>query len=95
MRYIPLYERILVQVREGVKQIDEFSLPDNARAEYLLGTVIAVGEGYRKENGQIAPLLVTVGKTVHFGPWAGTKVQVCGQEYLVMREGEIAGLVEA
>jgi len=94
MKFIPLYDRVLVKVLDGVKQIDEFLLPDNARDEYLMGTVVSVGVGYRKENGEVAPLLVKEGATVVFGPHAGTKVQISQQEYLSMREGEILGWLE-
>jgi chaperonin GroES len=95
MKFIPLYERVLIQVREGQKQIDEFVMPDNARDDYLLGTVISAGEGYCKENGEIVPLRLKEGMIVLFGPYAGTKIQVNGQDYLTMREGEIVGWLEA
>lgn len=95
MKFNPLYERVMVQVREGQKQIEEFHLPDNARDDYLLGTVIAAGEGYRKDNGDYSPLRLKEGMIVLFGPYAGTKIQINGQEYLTMREGEIVGWLEA
>jgi chaperonin GroES len=98
MRFIPLYERVLVQVLEGVREVgegeDRFVLPDNAREDYLIGSVISAGEGYRKENGEMSPMLVKPGMTVVFGPHAGTKVQIKSQSYLSMREGEILGWLE-
>lgn len=94
MKFIPLYERVLVQVLEGKREVGDFVLPDNARDDYLIGSVISAGEGYRKENGTMAPMLVKPGMTVIFGPHAGTKVQISGQGYLSMREGEILGWLE-
>lgn len=94
MKFIPLYERVLVQVLDGVKTVDEFVLPDNARDDYLVGTVVASGEGYRRENGDLVPLTIKEGMTVMFGPYAGTKIQVNGQQFLSMREGEIVGWLE-
>lgn len=94
MKFIPLYERVLVSVLEGKREVGEFVLPDNARDDYLIGSVISTGVGYRKENGEITPMLVKPGMTVVFGPHAGTKVQISGQGYLSMREGEILGWLE-
>ena len=94
MKFIPLYERVLVQEMAGIKTVGDFLLPDNARDDFLVGTVVSVGAGYRKENGDLVPLMIKEGMTVLFGPFAGTKVKVGGQEYLAMREGEIVGWVE-
>jgi chaperonin GroES len=94
VKFIPLYERVLVQVLEGKRAVGDFVLPDNARDDYLIGSVISTGEGYRKENGEMSPMLVKEGMTVVFGPHAGTKVQISGQGYLSMREGEILGWLE-
>lgn len=94
MKFIPLYERVLVSVLVGKREVGDFVLPDNARDDYLLGTVISTGKGYRKENGELVPMLVKEGMMVVFGPHAGTKVQISGEEYLSMREGEILGWLE-
>jgi chaperonin GroES len=89
-----LYERVLVSVLEGKKESGEFVLPDTARDDFKIGKVISVGAGYINDKGEIRPLLVKEGMLVIFGPYAGTKVKVEGQEYLTMREGEIAGYLE-
>jgi chaperonin GroES len=94
VKFIPLYERVLVQVLEGKREVGDFVLPDNARDDYLIGSVISTGEGYRKENGEMSPMLVKEGMTVVFGPHAGTKVQISGLQYLSMREGEILGWLQ-
>ena len=94
MKFIPLYERVLVQVMEGQKSVGEFVLPDNAKDDFLMGVVVSAGEGYAKDDGSIRPLRVKEGMTVLFGPHAGTKIQVNGKEYLSMREGEIVGWIQ-
>jgi len=94
VKFIPLYERVLIQVLDGQRQVGDFVLPDNARDDYLLGSVISTGAGYRKDNGELVPMLVKPGMTVIFGPHAGTKVQISGEPYLSMREGEILGWLE-
>jgi chaperonin GroES len=94
MKFIPLYERVLVSVLEGKKEMAGFVLPDNARDDYLMGSVITTGEGYRKETGEIVPLTIKPGMVVMFGPYAGTKVQINGDPFLSMREGEILGWLE-
>jgi chaperonin GroES len=94
MKFIPLYERVLVKVLEGQKEMGDFVLPDNARDDYLMGSVISAGDGYRKENGEIIPMKVKPGMVVIFGPHSGTKVQISGEQYLSIREGEILGWLE-
>lgn len=91
MKFIPLYERVLVKELEEAKTVDGFALPDNVKEDFKIGVVISTGAGYRKENGALEPMLVRQGMTVLFGPHAGTKVQIDGQQYLWMREGEIGG----
>jgi chaperonin GroES len=93
VKFIPLYERVLVKELEDVKSIDGFALPDNAREDFKFGVVISTGVGYRRENGDLAPTIVRRGMTVAFGPFAGTKIQVDGKEYLWMREGELGGFL--
>jgi chaperonin GroES len=94
VKFIPLYERVVVQVLEGKREIGDFVLPDNARDDYLIGSVISAGEGYRKETGELVPMRIRPGMTVVFGPHAGTRVQIDGRPYLSMREGEIIGWLE-
>lgn len=94
MKFVPLYERVLVLELKGKREVGDFVLPDNTKDDYLIGTVVAAGEGYRKDNGELVPMRVKEGMTVVFGPHAGTRVQIEGQQYLSMREGEIVGWLE-
>jgi chaperonin GroES len=91
VKFIPLYERVLVQEMEGAKTVGEFAVPDTAREDFKIGVVISTGAGYRKENGDLVPMTVRQGMTVLFGPHAGTIVQVDNQPFLSMKEGEIIG----
>lgn len=93
MKFIPLYERVLVQVLGGVKEVGGFVLPDNVKDDYLVGSVISTGFGYRKENGDLVPLLVKPGMVAMFGPHAGTPIQVDKKPYLTMRELELVGIL--
>lgn len=91
MIFCPLYDRVLVFVLDGKREAGDFVLPDTARDDFKIGKVIAAGVGYINDKGDVRPLLVKEGMLVVFGPYAGTKVKIEGQEYLAMKEGEIAG----
>jgi chaperonin GroES len=58
------------------------------------GKVIAVGAGARDENGKVQPLDVKAGDNVLFGKWSGTEVKIDGQDYLIMKESDIMGIIE-
>jgi chaperonin GroES len=58
------------------------------------GKVIAVGAGARDETGKVQPLDVKAGDNVLFGKWSGTEVKIDGQEYLIMKESDIMGVIE-
>jgi chaperonin GroES len=58
------------------------------------GKIIAVGAGARDETGKIQPLDVKAGDSVLFGKWSGTEVKIDGQDYLIMKESDIMGIIE-
>jgi chaperonin GroES len=60
----------------------------------MQGKVIASGAGARDETGKIQPLDVKAGDTVLFGKWSGTEVKIDGQDYLIMKESDIMGVIE-
>lgn len=94
MQFIPLYDRILV------KRIDEeitssgIVIPDQAKEKPIRGKVVAVGKGKLLNNGEIRHLEVKVGNSVIFGKYSGTEVRLDKEEYVVMREEDILGIVE-
>ena len=95
MKIRPLHDRIIVQrLEEDEKSPGGILIPDNAKEKPVQGKVQAVGTGKILEDGSIRPVDVKVGDTVLFGKYAGTEVKISGDEYLVMREDDIMGVVE-
>jgi chaperonin GroES len=91
----PLSDRIVVQPREvETKTAGGIVIPDSAdKDKPIQGTVIAIGTG-KYVDGKIVPLQVKVGDKVLFGKYSGTNVKLDDQEYLVMREEDVMGVLE-
>ena len=90
----PLYDRVLVQRVEGeTKTKGGIIIPDTAQDKPMEGKVVACGAGARAEDGRLLPLDVKVGDTVMFGKWSGTEVKVDGEEYVIMKESDIMGII--
>ncbi len=95
MKIRPLHDRILVQrLEEEEKTKGGIIIPDTAKEKPIEGKVVAVGNGKILENGEVKPLDVKVGDKVLFGKYAGTEVKIGGEEYLIMREDDILGIIE-
>jgi chaperonin GroES len=95
MKFRPLHDRILVErVESEEKTSGGIILPDTAKEKPQQGKVIAVGPGKRGEDGKPQPLDVKEGDTILFGKYSGTEVKIEGQDYLIMREEDVLGLVE-
>ncbi len=94
MEIVPLNDRILVKriEAEEVKQ-GSIIIPDTAKEKPQEGEVVAVGKGRLLENGQRQPLEVKKGDKVLFGKYAGTDVTIGGEEYLIMREDDVLGII--
>ena len=69
-------------------------IPDTAKEKPMEGKIIAVGAGARDETGKVQPLDVKAGDSVLFGKWSGTEVKIDGQDYLIMKESDIMGIIE-
>jgi len=69
-------------------------IPDTAKEKPMEGKVIATGAGARDETGKVQPLDVKAGDSVLFGKWSGTEVKIDGQDYLIMKESDIMGVIE-
>jgi len=69
-------------------------IPDTAKEKPMEGKVIAVGAGARDEQGKVQPLDVKAGDAVLFGKWSGTEVKIDGQDYLIMKESDIMGIID-
>jgi chaperonin GroES len=94
MKFRPLHDRVLItRVEEEVTK-GGIVIPDNAKEKPSRGKVVAVGKGKLLDNGEVRPLDVKVGDVVLFGKYSGTEVKIDTEEYAVMREEDIMGIVE-
>jgi len=95
MNLKPLHDRILVQrVEEESKTKGGIIIPDTAKEKPAEGKVVAVGNGRLGEDGKVIPLEVKSGDRVLFGKYSGTEVKIEGEEYLIMREDDVLGIIE-
>lgn len=92
--FIPLRDKVLIKNVEAVtKTAGGLYLPEIAQERSAQGTVIAVGEGVRTEDGTLLPLSVRVGDEVLYGKYGGTSIQVDGGDYVILAEREIYGVL--
>lgn len=90
----PLHDRLLIRRIEEEEQIrGGIIIPDSAKEKPQEGEVIAVGAGKILDNGTRAELAVEVGDKVLFGKYSGTEVKLDDQEYLILREDEVLGVI--
>jgi chaperonin GroES len=94
MDFTPLHDRVLVKRIEGEdKTKGGLIIPDNAKEKPQEGEVVAVGEGARKDSGELIPMTVKAGDRILFGKWSGTEVKLEGEELLIMKESDILGVL--
>ena len=91
----PLHDRIIVQrLEEDEQQVGSIIIPDTAKEKPQQGKVVAVGKGKVKEDGGILPMDVKNGDTILFGKYSGQEIKLDGDDYLIMREDEVLGVVK-
>jgi len=92
----PLHDRVIVRrIDDSVNQTaGGLFIPDTAKEKPQEGEVIAVGEGKYKEDGTRQTLDVRAGDRVLFGKYSGSEIKLDGEEFLIMREDEILGIIE-
>jgi chaperonin GroES len=96
MKIRPLYDRIVVKRIEEQETVrGGIIIPDSAKEKPQEGEVVAVGNGKRLENGTLVPLDVKVGDRILFGKYSGSDIKLDGDEYMIMREDEILGVLDA
>ena len=96
MKIRPLYDRIVVKrVEEQEQKVGGLFIPDSAKEKPQEGEVVAVGKGKRLEDGKVIPLDVQAGDRILFGKYSGSDIQLDGEEYLIMREDEVLGILDA
>jgi len=97
MKFRPLHDRIVLKrIDAEAKSAGGIIIPDTVKEKPQQGEVVAIGPGGRDETGKLVPIDVKIGDRVLFGKWSGTEVKIDGTEYLIMKEGDVMGvLVEA
>jgi chaperonin GroES len=95
MHFRPLHDRVLVRrIDAEEKTAGGIIIPDTAKEKPQEGEIVATGPGARNEQGQLIPIDVKPGDRVLFGKWSGTEVKIDGQDYLIMKESDLLGVVE-
>ncbi len=95
MNVRPLHDRIIIQrIEEGEQKVGGIIIPDSAKEKPQQGKVIAAGTGKAKDDGKRQPLDVKAGDLILFGKYSGQEIKLDGEEYLIMREDEILGVIE-
>ena len=95
MHFRPLHDRVVVRrIEADEKTAGGIIIPDTAKEKPQEGEIIAAGSGGRNEQGQLIPIDVKPGDRVLFGKWSGTEVKIDGQDYLIMKESDLLGVVD-
>ena len=93
-KFRPLHDRVVVKrVDAEEKSKGGIIIPDTAKEKPQEGKVVAVGPGGRDEAGKLTPLDVKAGDRVLFGKWSGTEIKLDGEDFLIMKESDIMGIV--
>ena len=96
MQFTPLHDRVLVRRIEGEEKTKGgLIIPDTAKEKPSEGEIVAVGEGARKDSGELIPMAVKAGDRILFGKWSGTEVKIDGEDLLIMKESDILGIISA
>src|SRR6266536_3936821 len=94
MNVRPLYDRIVVKrLEEQETKIGGLFIPDSAKEKPQEAEVIAVGKGKRLDDGKVTPLEVKAGDRILFGKYSGSEIKLEGQDYLILSEDEIIGIL--
>ncbi len=93
--FTPLHDRILVRRVEETETVrGGIIIPDSAKEKPQEGQVVSVGKGKSNDEGKVFPLDVKPGDRVLFGKYSGTEIKIDGEEYLIMREEEVLGIIK-
>jgi chaperonin GroES len=96
MKIRPLYDRVVVKRVEDKDAAMQGGLfiPDSAKEKPQEGEVVAIGKGKRMDDGRLVALDVQVGDRILFGKYSGSDIKLDGEEYMIMREDEILGILD-
>jgi chaperonin GroES len=96
MKIRPLYDRIVVKRIEAQETAHRgIIIPDSAKEKPQEGEVIAIGKGKRLEDGKVVALDVHAGDRILFGKYSGNEIKLDGSEYIIMREDDVLGVLDA
>jgi chaperonin GroES len=96
MNIRPLYDRIVAKrIEEQETLRSGIIIPDSAKEKPQEAEVVAVGHGKRLENGEVVPLDVKAGDRILFGKYSGNEIRLDGEEYMIMREEDVLGILDA
>ena len=94
MNLKPLHDRLIIQrLEEGEQHVGGIIIPDSAKEKPQQGRVIAAGNGKSKDDGTRTPLDVKAGDLILFGKYSGQEIKLDGEDYIIMREDEVLGVV--
>ena len=94
MKVKPLGDRVIIQQSKELERTKGgIFVPETAKEKPQQGKVIAIGDGKKTEDGKVIPLTVKVGDLVLYGKYSGTAITIEDEEYLIVREEEIVGIV--
>jgi chaperonin GroES len=93
-KFTPLHDRILIRrVEEADTTRGGIIIPDSAKDKPQEGEVISAGKGKISEEGKVRPLDVKEGDRILFGKYSGTEIKIDGEDYIIMREEEVLGVL--
>jgi len=96
MNFRPLHDRVLVKrIDSDEKSKGGIIIPDTAKEKPMEGEIVSAGPGARDETGKVQPLDVKAGDRILFGKWSGTEVKLDGEDYLIMKESDVMGVLSA
>ncbi len=92
----PLGNRVVVKPHSEQEEVTAggIIIPDTAKEKPTKGTIVAAGPGSRAKDGSLIPMSVKEGDKIIYGKWGGNEIEVDGQEYLLMKEDDIYGIIE-
>jgi chaperonin GroES len=94
MKFRPLHDRVVIKrIEAEAKTAAGIIIPDTAKEKPQQGEIVAVGPGGRDEMGKLIPIDVKTGDRVLFGKWSGTEIKIDGDEYVIMAESDIMGVL--
>jgi chaperonin GroES len=95
MHFRPLHDRVVVRrIDADHKTAGGIIIPDTAQEKPQEGEIVSVGPGARNDRGELVPTELKAGDRVLFGKWSGTEVKIDGEDFLIMKESDVMGVIE-